>query len=1120
MSKLIGNQEFDGNVFIKGINGYTGNNPLSGVNDFTTFMNETPFNAGDGTNSAEQKGGNLTVFGTNAVVEGGSTNKATDMGITSASTDNEIITEWNENKFTLGKGGSSHAEGVNGLALGENSHAEGNSTQATGINSHAEGLETIASGPFASHAEGEATVASGEDSHAEGWLSKSTGKFTHAEGVATISDAVSSHAEGYGSTTKGGEDSIGAHAEGVHGYKVRLQRTGSKTYTNLTDGVTIRVGDRDVTSHGLVTNVNGTTITFNKDIFTGSPKNRVLTFSDSSNNDKSGAFKRAAHAEGECTFANGPASHAEGYFTKVDVATTNRTMTGAHAEGYETFAGEWASHSEGFNCQVNGMATENDLTPDGDYYNAQMGHAEGNATIAKGNAAHSEGRLTFAYGDNAHAEGDSCIAGDNAHAEGIETYAGFSTNGISVWGYDTEYPVGTQVLHNDGHTDSDYVYTAKRGDNLDIVPTDNPDYWRKEEGQHAEGIKTLASARASHAEGEETVASSEDSHAEGKSTQATGVNSHAEGLETVASGEDSHAEGKSTQAIGVNSHAEGLETIASGPFASHAEGEATVASGEDSHAEGWLSESTGKFTHAEGCDTTASGDYSHAEGVGGKSNSYGAHAEGIHGYKVKLKRTASKTYTNQSAGVTVNVGDIDTESHSKVTEVNGTTVKFSKDIFSSGTQNRVLTFNDNSLNTQSGAFNRAAHAEGECTFANGPASHAEGYFTRVDVATANRTMTGAHAEGYETFAGEWASHSEGFNCQVNGMATENDLTPDGDYYNAQMGHAEGNATIAKGNAAHSEGRLTFAYGDNAHAEGDSCIAGDNAHAEGIETYAGFSTNGISVWNTGITYGIGEQVLHNDGHTDSDYVYTSLQNDNVDKTPTDNPDYWRKEEGQHTEGIKTLASARASHAEGEYSGNEIVAIKEIFSDTIVAAATESTSYSSTTYTNVTEKYVIGAKLIKLNGVNVESSGITVTTAWTGAWFRVSEKLGIGNRGRADVEFAVYSISTEHGALGHGSHTEGIDTIARNIGEHAEGYNNASHYNEDSEFGNSGNTIHSVGIGGTGISKNAFEIMQNGLMFVYGVGGYDGTNIDTTSTGNSLQAVLKSIGITIDDTLFGW
>lgn len=706
MSKLIGNQEFDGNVFIKGINGYTGNNPLSGVNDFTTFMNETPFNAGDGTNSAEQKGGNLTVFGTNAVGEGSSTNKATDYGITSASTDNEIITEWNENKFTLGKGGSSHVEGVNGLALGENSHAEGNSTQATGINSHAEGLKTIASGPFASHAEGEATVASGEDSHAEGWLSKSTGRFTHAEGVATISDAVGSHTEGYGSTTKGGEDSIGAHAEGVHGYKVRLQRTGSKTYTNLTDDVTIRVGDRDVFSHGLVTNVNGTTITFNKDIFTGEPKNRVLTFSNSSNNDKSGAFKRAAHAEGECTFANGLASHAEGYFTRVDVATTNRTTTGAHAEGYETFAGEWASHSEGFNCQVDGMATENNLTPDGDYYNAQMGHAEGNSTIAKGNAAHSEGRLTFAYGDNAHAEGDSCIAGDNAHAEGIETYAGFSTNGISVW------------------------------------------------------------------------------------------------------------------------------------------------------------------------------------------------------------------------------------------------------------------------------------------------------------------------------------------------------------------------------------------------------------------------------NTGITYGIGEQALHNDGHTDSDYVYTSLQNDNVDKTPTDNPDYWRKEEGQHTEGIKTLASARASHAEGEYSGNEIIAIREIFSDTIVAASTESTLYSSTTYTNVTKKYVIGAKLIKINGVNVESSGITVTTAWTGAWFRISEKLGIGNKGRADVEFAIDTISTEHGALGHGSHTEGIDTIAHNIGEHAEGYNNASHYNEGSEFGNSGNTIHSVGIGGTGISKNAFEIMQNGLMFVYGVGGYDGTNIDTTSTGNSLQAVLKSIGVTIDDTLFGW
>ena len=39
------------------------------------------------------------------------------------------------------------------------------------------------------------------------------------------------------------------------------------------------------------------------------------------------------------------------------------------------------------------------------------------------------------------------------------------------------------------------------------------------------------------------------------------------------------------------------------------------------------------------------------------------------------------------------------------------------------------------------------------------------------------------------------------------------------------------------------------------------------------------------------------------------------------------------------------------------------------------------------------------------------------------------------------------------------------------------------------------------------------MQNGLMFVYGVGGYDGTNIDTTSTGNSFLESLTSLNVKV-------
>ena len=66
-----------------------------------------------------------------------------------------------------------------------------------------------------------------------------------------------------------------------------------------------------------------------------------------------------------------------------------------------------------------------------------------------------------------------------------------------------------------------------------------------------------------------------------------------------------------------------------------------------------------------------------------------------------------------------------------------------------------------------------------------------------------------------------------------------------------------------------------------------------------------------------------------------------------------------------------------------------------------------------------------------------------------------------------------------------------------------------------------TIHSVGIGSNGNRKNAFEITKNGLIFIYGVNGYDGTNIDTSSSGNSLQAALYNQGdISVNDSLFGW
>lgn len=94
-----------------------------------------------------------------------------------------------------------------------------------------------------------------------------------------------------------------------------------------------------------------------------------------------------------------------------------------------------------------------------------------------------------------------------------------------------------------------------------------------------------------------------------------------------------------------------------------------------------------------------------------------------------------------------------------------------------------------------------------------------------------------------------------------------------------------------------------------------------------------------------------------------------------------------------------------------------------------------------------------------------------------------------------------------AIGNHSHAEGCYTTTNNDAEHAEGSYNVSH-NSGLSFGDEGNTIHSVGIGeDDGNRCNAHEIMQNGDHYIYGVGGFDGTNYNTADT---LQDVIRTLG----------
>lgn len=122
-------------------------------------------------------------------------------------------------------------------------------------------------------------------------------------------------------------------------------------------------------------------------------------------------------------------------------------------------------------------------------------------------------------------------------------------------------------------------------------------------------------------------------------------------------------------------------------------------------------------------------------------------------------------------------------------------------------------------------------------------------------------------------------------------------------------------------------------------------------------------------------------------------------------------------------------------------------------------------------------------------------------------------GYDSRATGDQSHAEGGRTTAEGATSHAegvstiarglaSHTEGSNTITNNDYEHAQGkYNNSNRGSTDSD-----KTIHSIGIGASSSSrKNAVEVMQNGDVYINGVGSYDGTNYADAQT---LQEIVNS------------
>lgn len=188
----------NGNVYIKGVGGYDGTNPL-GSQSITSIINQF-----QGVGSKYPNGGeifndyeNNKAQGLYSHAEGFNTQAS---GNSSHSEGRQTQANGNmshaEGDNSHANGYTAHAEGLYTQATGRASHSEGDSSQAIGDFAHAEGSHTKANGGGGSHAEGGYTYANGDHSHAEGISSQANGEASHAEGVNTITNNWGEHSEG------------------------------------------------------------------------------------------------------------------------------------------------------------------------------------------------------------------------------------------------------------------------------------------------------------------------------------------------------------------------------------------------------------------------------------------------------------------------------------------------------------------------------------------------------------------------------------------------------------------------------------------------------------------------------------------------------------------------------------------------------------------------------------------------------------------------------------------------------------------------------------------------------------------------------------------------------------
>ena len=211
---------------------------------------------------------------------------------------------------------------------------------------------------------------------------------------------------------------------------------------------------------------------------------------------------------------------------------------------------------------------------------------------------------------------------------------------------------------------------------------------------------------------------------------------------------------------------------------------------------------------------------------------------------------------------------------------------------------------------------------------------------------------------------------------------------------------------------------------------------------------------------------------------------------------------------HAEGTGTTASGIASHSEGYYStASGTVSHAEGYQTTATKTASHAEGQNTKAIGSVShaEGYNTraSASYSHAEGSQSVASGQSSHAEGTQTQATNDSAHAEGYKTIAS-RYQSHAEGNQTSAAGVCSHAEGFKTQTTNKGEHAEGLSNVSIQ---------GKTVHTVGIGSAEDNvedrKNAEEIHLDGKHYVYGIGGYDGTNSEDDDVKTVQTVVNESI-----------